>query len=222
VPFTVTLSVANGQLHFGSAIGSTVSFTGALADVNRALAALVYAPAKGFAGPDILHILVADTGNAGTADGGIDTWMTSADLVMHVGGFKAAPVITLPRAARTPVDKPLVFGGLPGKGQEYTPPVTIAGSASVATKGAKLVRLFSVMLAVQDGTLRVRGATGATVTFTGTLAEVNRTLTTLAYVPAVGFAGRDTLHIQVTDLGDRNDPFDADKTSAADLCIQVG
>ena len=69
-----------------------------------------------------------------------------------------------------------------------------------------------VSLSVSNGSLTLSGTTGLTfstgtgvgnssMTFTGTLANINAALDGLVYSPANGFYGNDSLHITTNDLG---------------------
>src|SRR5258707_8067631 len=76
-PVKVTLSVTNGVLTLGSLAGLTFTtgdgtadasmvFTGTLANVNTALAGLIYLPTGDFNGSSLLSITTDDQGSTGS------------------------------------------------------------------------------------------------------------------------------------------------------------
>ncbi len=110
-----------------------------------------------------------------------------------------APVNTVPGAQTTNENTALVFSS--GNGN--------AISISDADAGTAQVR---VTLAATNGTLTLAGTIGlafstgdgtadATMTFTGTISNINAALNGLSYTPTLGFDGPATLQIVTNDLG---------------------
>lgn len=97
---SVTLEVANGALSLGTTSGltltdgggsdGTLAFTGTVADVNAALAALDYAGDENFNGEDTLNITVDDQGNTGSGGALSD----SASVVIDVAAVNDAAGIS--------------------------------------------------------------------------------------------------------------------------------
>ena len=95
-PVQVGLGVSHGILTLGGTAGLTITagsngsasltFTGAIANINNALNGLTYVPAAGYAGGDALQIVSNDLGNTGT--GGPQT-ATNTVALMDV----AAPLL---------------------------------------------------------------------------------------------------------------------------------
>ncbi|MFO1221326.1 MAG: Calx-beta domain-containing protein, partial [Burkholderiaceae bacterium] len=193
---TVTLSVTNGTLSVsggGAAIvgsgTSTVTLTGTQAQINATLAATVsFTPSANFSGNATLTMTTNDGGNTG---GGA---LTDVDTVsIAVSAVNDAPVNTVPAAQATNEDTNLVVGGL-------------AISDVDASGGA-----MSVVLAVTNGTLNVSGGSAtisgsgtSSVTLTGTMAQINATLSaanSITYVPTANFSGSATLTMTTSDGG---------------------
>jgi hypothetical protein len=200
----VTLSVAHGTLTLGGTSGLTftagsngsasMTFSGTLADLNTALAGLAYQPTANFNGADTLTITTNDQGNTGAGGALSDT----DTVAITVGAVNDAPLNSVPTAQSTNEDTTLVFSTANGN------PISLgdvdAGSGELA-----------VTLSVAHGTLTLGGTSGltftagsngsASMTFSGTLADLNTALAGLAYQPTANFNGGDTLTITTNDQG---------------------
>ncbi len=179
---TLSLIAMPGVTVSGSGTG-TVVIAGQIGSVNSAVESLVYTPASGYAGPDVLSLSDTDL-----ADG-----LTGlASVALRVNG---PPIISTPTTAS------LYENG------SYT----FSSSIAVADASA-LGSSESLAIQVSHGTLTLASTTGltfssgsngsASMTVTGTLASVNAALNGLLYRPATGYSGSDTLSISVTDTGD--------------------
>jgi hypothetical protein len=120
-------------------------------------------------------------------------------LQRYVDGPNSAPVNTVPGVQTTVEDTPLVFSSGGGNG------ITIADSGV----GSNPVQ---VTLTATSGTITLSGVAGltfaggdgtgdATMTFSGTLGDVNAALAGLTFTPTLDFAGSATLAISTNDLG---------------------
>jgi CSLREA domain-containing protein len=118
-------------------------------------------------------------------------------FTIAVGDVEEATVNTLPTDRYTPVDTPLVFG-------------TAGGNAIGVTDGD--TGPLRITLTVDAGTLTLASVTGlafaagdgtadATMTFTGTQAEVAAALDGLAFTPTGGFRGLATITVTSEDAG---------------------
>lgn len=142
---------------------------------------------------------------AGLAEGATLTFNTQTLRISYVGGdgndvvlsaANDAPVNAVPAAQITNEDTAKVFSSANGN----------AISISDVDAGASPVQ---VTLSVASGTLTLGGTTGLTVTgngtasvsATGTLADLNTGLNGLAYTPSVNFNGADTLTVASNDQG---------------------
>ncbi len=191
---SLSLSVTNGTLTLGSTTGiafrsganasPSMTITGTLANLNAAVAGLVYEPASGYSGSDSLQISLVDQ---------LDTLSGSAAVAMSV---KAPPTIAAPASAWLWENTALVFSA----GTIAINDATAAGTSD------------SLSLSVSDGILLLGSTTGLTftsgaagtssMTVTGTLGNLNAALSGLAYEPTFYYSGTDTLQLLVNDSND--------------------
>jgi hypothetical protein len=191
---SLSVSVTDGTLTLGSTSGltfasgsndtSSMTVTGTLTNLNAALAGLVYAPNSAYSGTDSLKITVKDSG---------DNLQGPATVSLTVN---PVPTVLAPGAAFVTENATYVFSG---------------GSLSVLDAAASGTS-DSVTLSVTDGTLTLGSTTGVTVgpgsnssasmTITGTLANLNAALNGLVYTPNSNYTGGDSLQISLSDSGD--------------------
>ena len=153
---------------------AVVNITGTAAEINAALAGLAYTGNLDFNGSDTLTVTTSD---GALAD--IDT------VAITVSPVADAPVNTVPGAQTVNEDTTLAIAGV-----------------SVADPD---IGSLTTTLAVTSGTLNVTAGTGvtgngtATVTITGTAAEINTALAGLSYTGNLDFNGSDTLTVTTDD-----------------------
>ena len=178
---TTTLSVAHGILNVTAGAGVTgngtasVTITGTAAQINAALAGLAYTGNLNFNGADTLTVATSD----GTA--------TDTDTIaITVNAVNDAPVNTVPGAQTVAEDTILPIAG-----------VSVADIDSSA--------LTTTLVGRQRHPQRDRRAAGVTgngtasVTITGTAAQINAALAGLAYTGNLNFNGADTLTVATND-----------------------
>ena len=184
----VTLGVANGSLTLSQTTGlafsagdgtsdASMTFSGALINVNAALAGLRYDPAANYNGSDTLTVTSNDLGHNGSGGAKSDT-----DTV----GITVRPVNDKPTAAASPASLAL---------DEDDPGSTVELSgADVETAGTALT--FTITQAPAHGSLKF-GAMGLASgdTLTGSPKSV-------VYKPAADYNGPDSFKFNVTDSGD--------------------
>ncbi|WP_198401824.1 DUF4347 domain-containing protein [Zobellella denitrificans] len=202
---TATFSVGSGSLSATSGSGVTVAgsgtgsltLTGSLADLNAFIAAsqVNFLTALNATGNVVLSVEIDDGGNTGS--GGAQSDSTTVTLV--VTAVNDAPVNSVPGAQSVVQDSVLVFSS--GNGNPISVSDVDAGSGSVR-----------VTLTASNGLLTLGGTTGlsfingsgtadATMTFEGTLADINLALNGLAFSPTGGYNGPASLQIVSNDLG---------------------
>ena len=177
---TTTLSVANGILNVTAGAGVTgngtasVTIAGTAAQINAALAGLAYTGNLNFNGGDTLTVVTSD----GTA--------TDTDTIaITVNPVNDAPINTVPAAQSVAEDTTLPIAG-----------VSVADIDSSA---------LTTTLNVSSGILNVTAGAGVTgngtasVTITGTAAQINTALAGLAYTGNLNFNGADTLTVATSD-----------------------
>src|SRR5690606_28113448 len=129
-----------------------------------------------------------------------DGFLTTSDTaIINITAVNDAPQITAPVTQFLDEDTFLVFSTANGNQIQISD--ADAGTADV-----------EVTLTVTNGTLTLAGTNGLTfsngdgnadssVTFSGTLANINAALSTLTYIPAANYNGTATLSITTSDLG---------------------
>jgi Tol biopolymer transport system component len=192
----LTLSVDHGELQAitrdkrGDPVPisrPTVQVDGTLLAIRDVLATLGYTPTRGYNGGDILHIQVVDPGNP---PGGADSVTATRDL----------PINTVANDVPS-INAPGQLTIIPGSRRVFGPLLQI-GDRDIG-KG-----MLYVVLQVDHGHLGgVKGP--SLLELHGTLADLNRQLAALSYVPDKGYAGPDTLYIEVVDPGNPVDPLTA-------------
>ncbi|MBW4522495.1 MAG: VCBS domain-containing protein [Scytolyngbya sp. HA4215-MV1] len=196
----VTLTAANGQLTLSSLTGltfttgdgtsdSSMTFTGSLSDIQAALAGLTYQGNLDFNGADIINLSVDDQGNTGGAP-----LSTSKTINVNVTAVNDAPAIVVPTGGVTvDEDAIAILSGI-----SITDIDALSGTLRVSLSVAQgLINLSSV-----TGLTFTAGSNGSkSMTFTGTLANINTALNDLTYRGDANFNGTDTLNLSVSDLG---------------------
>jgi len=165
-------------------IGADGTYSYAVDNTNATVQALT--PSGGTLN-DVFNYKVTDA-NSGT---------NTSTLTVTITGSNELPVNSYPATVATPVNAPISFTG--------------GNAISVADADSNL---SWVALAVDHGTLSVTaggatisgGANGsATITISGTQAQINTALATLAYTPTTDYTGTDYLTIMSQDTSNGND-----------------
>ena len=207
--YSVTLTATNGTLSLGAGTlgalsftsgdgtaDATMTFTGTLANINTALATATYASTLNFNGSATISIAVTDD-VGGTIATGLGTATSDSDNINVTVSAANDPVTSTAPANAS--------------GAEDAVAIAITG-LSIADVDATLAPagIYSVTLSATNGTLSLTTLTGlsftagdgtadATMTFTGSLSDINTALATAGYAPAPNFNGSATVSISVTD-----------------------
>ena len=154
--------------------------------------------------------------DGGTANGGQDTTSLAIASDVTVLAVNDAPVNGIPAAQTTNVNTSLVFSTTNGNR---------AGVVDVDANAA----VEQVTLSVTHGTLSLSGITGLTLvsgangsgsmTFRGTMANLNAALNGLSYTPATNYSGGDTLSITSDDQGSTGGGGALSSTSTVGITI---
>jgi hypothetical protein len=187
---TLTLAATNG-LTFTAGANGTASFTviGSVANLNAALVAVTYRPASGYVGSDSLHIAVSDSG---------DNESGSTIVALTVVG-SIAPSITAPTGAVVSENGAIAFSSATNNA------IVVADSGSGSSSDSLILTAThgTVALATTTGLTITAGANGsASITVTGSVANLNAALNGLLYEPNTGYTGSDTLAISIKDSAD--------------------
>ena len=202
---TAALSVAHGTLTLGGTTGLTfvegdgtgdadMMFTGTVADINAALEGLTYTPESNYAGADSLDVSINDGGHS---DG--DLKDDVASVALTVDAINDGPVNSVPGAQTVPEDGQETFSETNNN---------VISISDVDADGDAV----QITLSVEHGVLTLAGTEGltpvtgdgtndATMTYTGSVADINAALEGLSYSPESNFDGTDTLTIVTDDQG---------------------
>jgi hypothetical protein len=202
----VTLTATNGTVTLAGLTGlsfsvgdgtadATITFTGTVAAINTALNGLAFSSTADFVGAASLQIVTDDQGNTGSGGAQSDT----DSIAITVNAVNDAPANTVPGPQSMNEDATLVFSS--GNGNAISIADSDAGSSSVrvtltATNGTvTLASLTGLSFSVGDGTA------DATMTFTGTITDVNTALEGLSFSSTPNFNGAASLQIVTNDQG---------------------
>ena len=202
----VTLTAANGAVTLSGTAGLTFStgdgtadasmtFSGTVTDINTALDGLTFDPSSDFNGAASLQIVTDDLGNSGAGGN-----LTDSDTVnISVTAANDGPTNSVPGAQSTLEDTALTFSTAGGN----------LISISDSDAGASPVQ---VTLTAANGAVTLSGTAGltfstgdgtadATMTFSGTVTDINTALDGLTFDPTSDFNGAASLQIVTDDLG---------------------
>jgi Ca2+-binding RTX toxin-like protein len=205
--YNVTLTSTNGTLTLGSIAGlnftvgdgtadATMTFHGTLAAINNALAITSYTPTANYNGSATITLNVTDT-FGGIVATGTGAATNDSDVV---------------NVTVTAVNDP-VTGTAPASlllNEDATNVAVTGLSISDVDTALAPAGVYDVTLAASNGTLTLTTLTGltftvgdgtadATMTFHGTLADINTALATANYTPTANYNGAATITLGVTD-----------------------
>jgi hypothetical protein len=205
-----TLTATNGLLSIdttgldftcGSCAGDgtndgTMTFEGTLAETNAALQTLTYAPTANFNGPATITVTTNDLGNSGAGGAQSD----SENVALSVSAVNDGPQNTVPGAQSVDEDTNLVLSAGNGNGL----------SIADVDAGSNDVR---VTLAATNGVVSLGGSTSGltftagdgtsdpTMTFDGTVAEVNTAMSSVTFRGTLNYFGSAQVSLTTNDQG---------------------
>ncbi len=176
---TVTFDSSNVTVNSGTSSGANnVSFSGSLANVNAALDSLTFTPTTGLAGEDAGRISISTTDTSGL--------QASRDLIFDITSPASAPSIALPNNVSIAEDSTnaslpngIAVSDADGGNQSVTLTIT-GGTANLGTT---------------TGLSNLAGNGSSSISFSGSLTDVNNALDSLTFTP-VADRGSDTASIQ--------------------------
>ncbi len=226
-PVQVTLTATNGTLTLSSTnqltflygsdgISDTgMVFEGTIANINTALAGMTFHPTPEISGAASVKIKTSDLGNSGspnTPDD--DEVLTATDTInINIQSVNDSPINQVPGKLTTDEDQPIIFS------KENNNLISI----SDADAGSNSIQ---VTVVVTNGTISLSGTTGlsflngnsnglnnASMTFTGTLADINTALVDMSFNPTPNYSSSTPATIEITtdDLGNSGGPNVTDK-----------
>ena len=170
-PLSMVLTVTNGTITAGDATGASVTLTGTAAQITAALSTASYSGNTNYFGPDSLTVATTDTANGSTV---------SKTAAITVGDTTTVSETVLPI---TVAENTAIGLGT------Y---VTVADTPNTGDP-------LSMVLTVTNGTITAGDATGASVTLTGTAAQITAALSTASYSGNTNYFGPDSLTVATTD-----------------------
>ncbi|PPK99905.1 Ig-like domain-containing protein [Parapedobacter indicus] len=209
---TVTFSVGSGTLAATSGGGVTVSgsetaaltLVGSITDLNAFIAAgnVGFTTVLDETDDVTLTVHIDDGGNTGTDPGNSgtdDSEAATTTVTITVTAQNDAPINTVPGSQTIDQDQSLVFSTANGN----------AISVADVDAGGGTIQ---VTLTASNGLLALAGTTGltfavgsgagdATMTFSGTITDINVALDGLTLMPTSGYSGAASLQIVTNDLG---------------------
>ena len=192
----VTLAGTTGLSITGGADGTaTVTVQGTITDINNALNGLSFTPTPGYLGAASLQVVTNDLGNAPAAAPQSDSDLININVIV----VNDPPVNTVPGAQTIDKDGMLLFSSTTGTALSVSDP-DVAGNP------------VKVTLNATNGTLNLSGDKGltfsdgdgtadASMTFTGTVADVNAALEGATFAATAGFTGTASVQIVTDDQG---------------------
>jgi hypothetical protein len=202
---TASFSVASGTLSATSASGVTVTgsgtgsltLSGSVADINSFIAAsgLSFQTALNSTSNVVLNVGIADNGNTGTGGS-----LTDSDTVtLVVTAVNDAPVNAVPGAQAVDQDASLIFSS--GNGNLISIGDVDAGGGTLRVTLTASNGLITLPDTSGLSFIVGSGANDGTMTFEGTLANINAALNGLIFSPTPGYNGAASLQITTSDLG---------------------
>ncbi len=195
---TLTLSVSDGILTLGSTSGLTsvsgngspsVTVSGTLANLNAALNGLAYTPNSSYVGSDSLKISLSDPG---------DNLTGPASVGITVNSPIQPPTVTVPSTASVNENSSLVFST-----KDDAIDVTDVEAGSNAEQLTLTATHGTLKLASTSGLKVVSGSNkSASMTVSGTLANLNAALNGLTFTPTSRYVGAASITVSIKDAGD--------------------
>ena len=203
-PVTVTLAVNAGTLAAVTGSGVTVggsattlTLSGTISDINSFINAskVSFTNASNATGNVTLTTSINDGGNTGSGGAQSDSTTTS----LSVSAVNDAPVNQLPAGQFIAQDATLIFSS--ANGNSITVSDVDIGAA-----------VLQVTLTASHGVINLPSSTGLsfsvgdgssdqTMTFSGSVSDINNALNGLSFTPTSGFSGSATLSVVTHDLG---------------------
>lgn len=193
------VSVGSGTLILnGEDVGQSLTLAGrTLQDLNDLLASgsLAFRTDANSTGNVVLTIQVEDYGNTGS--GGSRTDITTVTLV--VTAVNDAPVNNVPIAQSVDQDSMLIFSA--GNGNWISVSDVDAGSGNVQVTLTASNGLLTLGSTFGLSFITGSGTGDSTMTFQGSLADINLALNGMVFSPVSGYNGPASLQIITNDLG---------------------
>ncbi len=205
----VTLSVNKGKLTLGTSTNLTVEnnetptviVKGKVADINTALNGLRYLGNDNYNGEDTLKIEINDLNNGSV----LGERFATDEVPITVNAVNDAPVNTLPTTVEVNEDENLIFSSINGNAISISDFDVLPDINTQAFVDQQLVTISvtkgKLTLGSTANLSELTGNGTNTISFKGTVADINQGLEGLRYLANVNYNGDDTLTITTNDLG---------------------
>lgn len=210
-----TLSTSDGNVTVTGSGTSTLTLRGSISALNNtfSVAGVGYRDAANANGARTLQVKIDDEGNTGGTPETAET-----DVPLNVTAVNDAPEV--PGLARQTVDQngTLVLSSAGHGAFRVTDvdaaPGNVQLTLSVAHGALTLAGTSGLSFTTGDGTA------DPTITFQGTLSDVNTALDGLTYAPSPGYYGNDSVQATADDLGNTGSGGAKTFTGAAAVFVQ--
>jgi hypothetical protein len=197
-PIQFTLIFSNGSLTLSSLTGlnqvtttsQLISYTGSVSSINAALDGIVFDPISEFSGRAGYTLLVNDLGMLGT---GGPLSASPASITITYNAINDVPVNGVPSSLTISEDSPVSLTFTVSDNDAYTNDIHVSLTALNGTM--TLSNTTGLSFAVNDG------IADASLSFTGTMAEINTAMNTMSFSPTADFNGNAGITITTSDLG---------------------
>jgi VCBS repeat-containing protein len=216
-PVIVTLAVAAGSLSATAGagltvvgVGSSLTLTGTIADINAFIAAsnVTYAPPTNGTGTYVLTVSINDAGNTGSGGPLSDTKTVN----LNVSAVNDAPVATSPGSIAVVEDTATALTGI--------------SFADIDSGSDPVIVTLSVpagSLSATSGSGVTIGGTSSALTLTGRVADINAFIAAsgVIYTPAANDNGTRVLTVSIDDMGNTGSGGALNHTQTVDLHVSA-
>eukprot|EP00003_Mantamonas_plastica_P025455 TRINITY_DN49_c0_g3_i1.p1 TRINITY_DN49_c0_g3~~TRINITY_DN49_c0_g3_i1.p1 ORF type:complete len:4381 (+),score=1638.83 TRINITY_DN49_c0_g3_i1:70-13143(+) len=180
----LTFTIGNGAQDW------TMSFTGNLTNINKALAAVVYRGGDGFEGAGGIVVSVNDSQSTGNGSP-LTATLSVAVTVLGINDAPALPTLA-PKSVAEDTNLPITDLSITDVDAFAFP---IMMDLTVTSGTLTLAQTTGLTFSSGDGTA------DAFINATGSMADLNAALNGMVYLGNLHYVGVDTLQVNVNDLG---------------------
>jgi len=189
-------------------------FTGTLVSINNALNGMVFESNQNFNGDASVQITIDDQGNTGFGGSKQDT----QSVAITVAAINDTPTITSSNSLTLDEDTDLIFTG--NKSIRVTD-VDSSGQKVQATLNVNKGRLTLNGDVTGLEFVSGSGVNSRTMTFKGTVADINAALDGMVYRGNANFNSSDTLTLEINDLGNTGEGGELTTRKEIDLTVNA-
>lgn len=194
---TISLSDIDG-LQFMEGDGSgdkAMTFKGTVPSLKKALETVSYVGDTNYHGPDALHISIDDLGNV-SAENEKKPLQDHKTIDLTVLPINDKPIWTVPEKQTVNEDELLLIEGVQFEDKDISMDQNILFEASLSVSHGNITLNASNELLFSSGN---NGE--ASMSFQGTLANINEALKKLSYQSDLHYHDKDQLELEISDLG---------------------